>query len=479
MAPDSLAANASTQVIVVGGGLSGLTVAYRLLELGHSVEVLEAAQRAGGSIGSRRHALDDAGEALYEDGPNSGLDTSPRVNELLHSLGIFDQRVNAAKAAAKRYVLRGGRLHAVPANPLAFLTSGLLSWRSKLAVLREPFVARAAPEPDESVAHFVERRLSREFLDYAVEPLVGGIYAGDPREISLAAAFPRLRNLEQTYGGLIRGAIAGARERRRKAREGGGVSRHIAQSFSFRGGMQTLTDTLALRVGRVVCAARAEGIRLNVDGSFAVDVERRGERFERYARAVVLAVPAHEAAGLVRALDAGAARALEGIAYPPVATVSNVYRRGDVAHPLDGFGFLAPRAEQPPVLGTLFISSMFADRAPAGYVLLTSFVGGRRNPELALRSEREIAEDVARSNERFLGARAPVFTAVRRWPHAIPQYALGHNDRLASVAQLEQRLPGLSFCCNWRGGVSISDCISAGMKEAERIAAALAQVRSH
>ncbi len=467
----------TSDVVVVGAGLSGLTTAFELAEHGHEVEVLEAALHPGGVIGSHRRDVGSevgsgegaGGEALYEYGPNSGMDTSPRVNELLHALGIYDERIDAEAAASRRYILRGGRLVAVPAGPLQFITSPFLSAGAKLRLLREPFVSAAPAGVEEDVAHFVERRLGREVLDYGVEPLVGGIYAGNPQEISLPAAFPQLHALEQRYGSLVRGAILGAGERKREAAARGEIAKHKAKSFSFRGGMQTLTNALALRVSRVICAARVESVQPQADGSFVIAMERRGERVERRARAVVLAVPAYEAAKLVLPLAVDAAHALEGIVYPPLATVSAAYRRADVQHPLDGFGFLAPRAENPPVLGTLFTSSMFRHRAPEGFALLTSFVGGRRNPELAQASEQLIADNVMRSNERFLGARKPRFVVVKKWPRAIPQYTLGHGERIAAAARVEARFPGLVFCGNWRGGVSISDCISTGMQTAERL----------
>jgi len=292
-------ASRAADVIVVGAGLSGLTLAFELAEHGHEVEVLEAALHPGGVIGSHRREVGaGGGEALYEYGPNSAMDTSPKVNELLHALGVHDERIDAQPAARKRYVLRDGRLVAAPSGPLSFLTTPLLSARSKWALLREPFVPRGPAGVDEDVAHFVERRLGREWLDYAIEPLLGGIYAGNPQEISLAAAFPRLHALEQDHGSLLGGALRSARAGRRAARSEGRVARQRAVSFSFRRGMQTLTDALALRLGRVICAARVSTLRREGDGTWVVGVERRGERFERRARAVVLAVPAYEAAKL-------------------------------------------------------------------------------------------------------------------------------------------------------------------------------------
>jgi oxygen-dependent protoporphyrinogen oxidase len=463
-------------VIVVGAGLTGLTAAFRLTLQGFSVEVLDAALHAGGVIGTRRHEV-DGGTALYELGPNSGMDTTPLINALLRDLGILDQRLDAQPAAARRYILRNGRIRPVPTSPLGFITTPLFSWQAKIGLLREPFIRPPAePQAEQSIAAFVRRHLGQEMLDYAVEPFVGGVYAGDPEMLSVDAAFPRLAELDRRYGSLMRGAILSARERKHAETATGERAKTRATSFNFKGGMQTLIDAFVRHLPRLVCAARVQAVRREGDGLFAVEVERRGERLTRRAPALVLALPAFEAAPLVTGLGAAgesAANALTAIHYPPVATTSVIYRRKDVSHPLDGFGFLAPRIENPPVLGTLFASSMFAERAPAGTVVLTSFLGGRRNPQAALAPDEHIAADVVRCNAHLLGAEPPLFTAVRRWPRAIPQYDLGHLKRLAQVDALEAQVPGLVLCGNWRDGVSVADCIKAGHRRAEEIAARL------
>lgn len=449
-------------VIVVGAGLSGLTTAFGLQRRGWRVAVVEAAQRPGGVIGSRRRD-----GVLYELGPNSALDTSPLIGELLAAAGIDGERIDASAAAAKRYILRGGTLVAMPTSPGAFLGTPLFSWRAKLSLLREPFVAPAAPDAEETVADFVRRRLGAEFLDYAIEPFVAGIYAGDPQTLSVSAAFPRLFALEQRYGSLIRGQVLGARERRRSAER----AKNMATSFSFRAGMQTLTDGLA-RALPIECGVRVAAVRRDAAG-LCLQCERAGAgmhpRYERRARAIVLAVPAYAAARIVGALDTGAARALDAIVYPPVAVVASAYRRSAVAHPLDGFGFLAPKREASPVLGSLFSSTMFAHRAPEGIVLLTTFVGGLRNPELAQAAEDEIAARVQQALARYVGAATPLWSEVTRWERAIPQYTLGHRERIAAVERCEGVTPGLYFCANYRGGVSVGDCIKSGHALAERV----------
>jgi len=450
---------ADADVLIIGAGLSGLTAAFRLAQQGRQLRILEAAARPGGVIGSVRRD-----GALFERGPNSGLDTTPLINELLVAAGIAGERIDAEAAAARRYILRDGRLQALPTSPPAFIASPLFSWRAKLALLREPFVAPAAADAEETVAGFVRRRLGSEFLDYAIEPFVAGIYAGDPEKLSVPAAFPRLFALEQKYGSLIRGQIMGARERKKNAEK----AKNAAVSFSFRDGMQTLTDALA-RGLRIDCGVRAAGLRRESDATFVLECERGAERFELRARSVVLAAPAHEAARIVARIAPGATAALEAIVYPPVATIASCYRRADVAHPLDGFGFLAPRKESPPILGCLFSSSMFAGRADSSTALLTTFVGGARSAPLALKSEEEIGAAVSGALQGYLGARQALWQVVTRWPQAIPQYTLGHLLRIAAVEHAEASAPGLRFCANWRGGVSVADCIKSAHASAEAV----------
>ena len=456
----------AVDVIVVGGGLSGLVAAYRMQRAGLSVQVLEAAGRPGGVIGSERHS-----GVLLERGPNSGMDTSPAINALLDDLGIRSQRLDASKASSRRYVLRDGRLAALPMSAGAFLATPLFSPAAKLRLLAEPFIARAPADTEESVARFVERRVGKEFLDYAVEPFVSGIYAGDPEQLSVRAAFPRLHTLEQRYGSLFRGAILGARERRRTAEK----PKTAAVSFSFREGMQTLTDALAAALTDVQCGARAVELARDPDGMYVVSVDRAGQAAHLRARALVLAVPAYAASALVRSLAPGAAASLEAIPYAPVVVVASAYRRSDVGHPLDGFGFLAPAREKPRVLGSLFSSTMFEQRAPGDTVVFTTFLGGRRNPTLIAASDEEVLQTVRSELERLVAARgSPLFSEITRWPRAIPQYTIGHLQRIAQVERAERELPGLTFCANYRGGVSISDCITNGEAMAVTVSAYLA-----
>lgn len=446
-------------VLVVGAGISGLVCAWQLQNAGARVAVVEAAPRAGGAIGTRR-----ADGVLVEAGPNSMLETTPRIGELVQALGLQSERVEPGPEAKKRYILRDGRVQPVPTSPGAFLGTSLFSWGAKLALAREPFVGRGPADREESVADFVRRRLGQEFLDYAINPFVSGVYAGDPEKLSVRAAFPRLVELEQRYGGLIRGQIMGARERKRSAEK----SKNTASMMTFRSGMQAMTDALAARLATFVTGAAVMGLERTTGGFRATAAD--GRTFD--AADVVLAVPAYATRPLVAALAPAAAQALAGMIYPPVVSVVSAYRREDVSHPLDGFGFLVPEKEKRRILGTIFSSSLFPGRGPDGMVVLTTFVGGMRQPELARAPDADVLALVQAENAALLGA-APraAMVELTRWAQAIPQYSLGHLERVAATDAAQAALPGLHFCANWRGGISVGDCIKSGFATAERIAA--------
>jgi oxygen-dependent protoporphyrinogen oxidase len=446
---------------VVGGGVWGGATPFELQRPGWAGVVVEVASRGGGVIGTLHRD-----GALFETGPNSVLDSTPLINELLDALHIRDQRIEASAAAATRYIVRAGRLVPLPASPGALFMSAAFTPGAKFRLWREPFIAAAPADAEESIADFARRRLGAEILEYAVDPFVAGVYAGDPERISMAAAFPRIHALEQKYGSIIRGQIQAARERRRS-------SQHAAPSrgsFSFRDGMQTLTDALGRAVGSIAFGSEVLCLEPRPEGGWSLTGTRQGHPFARTARNIVLATPAFVAAPLVRTLAPVAAQALSEIPYATVAIVASAYRRQDIAHSLAGFGFLVPKREQRKILGTLFSSSMFEGRAPPDTVLLTSFVGGTRHPELAAKSDDELDALVHAELQALLGAREPpLWTAVTRWTHAIPQYNLGHRERIGAVEKAERALPGLWFCANYRGGVSVGDRIQAARTAAESI----------
>jgi oxygen-dependent protoporphyrinogen oxidase len=456
-----VSAAVETDAIVVGGGISGLACAWGLQQRGVRVVLLDSAERPGGSIGTTREQ-----GYLWEAGPNSALDTTPLIGKLLEGLGIAQERIGAGAAARNRYILRDGRLTALPSSPFGLAVTPLFSTRAKLRLLREPFIAAGAPGVEESVGAFVRRRIGGELLDYAINPFVAGVYAGDPEALSVRAAFPRLHELEQAHGSLIRGFVLGLRARARNPEK----SKRTAPMFAFREGMQTLTDALARRLAQVELATEAVGVAPG-RRSHVVSVRRGNAQRDLRARAVVLAVPAYVAAQLVTPFLPAAGAALAAISYPPVAVVVCAYRRDAIRHPLDGFGVLMPQRESRNTLGTIFSSTLFENRAPPGQALLTTFVGGMRQPALARLDEGEIAAIAQAEHVKVLGAPAHAqFVRVRRWAHAIPQYTLGHLARIAAVEAAERTVPGLFYCANYRNGVAIGDCIKSAGHCSTRVA---------
>ncbi|HXX63841.1 MAG TPA: protoporphyrinogen oxidase [Bacteroidota bacterium] len=454
--------------IIIGGGISGLMAAHELMRAGVEVTVLERESAAGGTM---RTVHDDGW--LVEAGPNSALETTPLFARAFDLLGIAEERLYADPAADRRYILRKGRLHPLPLSPGAFLGSSLWSTKGKLRLLKEPFIGRA--DHEETIAQFVERRLGREFLDYAINPFVAGVYAGDPTQLSVRAAFPKLYALEERYGGLVRGMIGGARERRKRQEK----AKDRAKMFSFRDGMETLPRALARALGpalRLGCHVTSVG-RPSAPGNgtgFEVQFAQEGSAQTLRSPCVVVATPAHVAGGLIRSLSGRIAGLLEGIYYPPVAEVFLGFRREEVSRPLDGFGFLVPEVERRMILGTIWSSSLFPGRAPSNHVALTSFVGGSRQSALAALGEGKLIELVMAELRSIMGiSRDPVYAKIMRWDRAIPQYNLGYLSLVEEIAQAEESNPGLYFCANFRGGIAVGDCLMSAEKIAGRIAGSM------
>jgi oxygen-dependent protoporphyrinogen oxidase len=453
------------KIIVVGGGISGLAAAYWLSRGGGDVEVLEQGPRPGGTM---QTICEDGW--LVETGPNSALETTPLFTEMFEGLNITEERVYADPRSLNRYILRGGVLYPLPLSPPAFFGSRLWSFRGKLRLLKEPFVGRAPH--DETVADFVSRRLGREFLDYAINPFVAGVYAGNPESLSVRHAFPKLYALEKDYGGLIRGMIGGARERRKRAE----VAKDRARMFSFRNGMETFPDA----VGRMLGGRFRPGHRVTAiaprpasDGrplpGFIVRFVGPAGEGNADADVVILAVPAAGASHLLRGMGRPEHEIVRDIYYPPVAQVFLGYREERIPRALDGFGYLVPALERKNILGTIWSSALFPGRAPRGCAALTTFVGGSRQPGLVSLDDVQLVKTVREDLSAIMGiSHEPLFRRVIRWESAIPQYTLGYERVLAALETVERELPGLLFCGNYRGGIAVGDCVIHGERTATR-----------
>jgi len=461
----------STQVqaLVVGAGISGLATAYALQKAQIQTMIVEAGVRPGGVIQSMKRE-----GYLIECGPQS-FSGNAALSSLCEDLNLVDERV-LADPKAPRYVLIDGALQAVPMNPVALLTSPLLGGGTRGALVRDLFGKSTAPQPDESVASFVRRKYSERLLDRLVGPFVSGIYAGDPEKLSLRAAFPILYEAEKASGSVLRGffAVLKARSAKRPKSEG----RHEKPTLqSFQEGNESLIRALADHLGENLrCGVEVSNVgHLNSGGRekaprFRISLRSPHGNEVIESERLILAVPTNVAAKLLAPLDAAFPTQLEGIAYSGVAVVSLGYRKKDVAHPLEGFGFLVPRSSGLADLGTVWNSSLFPGRAPEGEALLTSFVGGATNPGAIQDTPAKLGACVHGEIAPILGIRQePVFSNVTIWQQAIPQYNLGHTARLEAIEHTRTKFPGLYFAGNYLNGPAIGTCVERALKVADEI----------
>ena len=449
-------------VIVIGAGISGLAAACLLVEAGYEVVVLEERPCPGGRIQSER-----VGGFLMERGANGVVLPAPAVETLVEKFRLEREGVTRSEAGRRRYLLRGGRLRPLPIEPHRFFLSGYLSIAARLRMLMEPFIP--AKHADETVANFTRRRFGGELLDYVVDPVVAGLFAGDPEQLGVCATFPQLKRLERCHGSVIGGVIKS--RARRGASDAVGDPRKRMLS-SFRQGLGALPSAAAERLaGRILFGHRAEAVKRRAGGGFRVEVRGGSDRRSIAADSVVVALPAYAAAGILQRLDPRIAQTLGELGHPPLAVVFLGYPRRSIAHPLDGAGALMPAIERRQVLGLLFSSTLFAGRAPPGHVALTAFVGGARQPGLAMLRPDEIRDLAHAEVTELLGARvAPVVARVHRWRHGLPQPGVDQAQRLGSVAALESEHAGLFLTGNYFSGVSTAACVERAFATAGRVA---------
>jgi oxygen-dependent protoporphyrinogen oxidase len=446
-------------IAVLGAGITGLTAAYRLSQDGHRVRVFEASWRVGGAI-----QTESTDGWLIERGPNSLLTGDPAVGRLIAELGLAGEQISATPAAKHRFIVRRGQPLAAPLSPPAFIRSKLFSPGAKLWLLSEFLAPKRTRTTDLSLETLIASHFGSEIVDYALNPFVAGVYAGNPQRLSARYAFPRLWEMERTHGSFLRAQMALARERRAR---GEPTQPGIV---SFRRGLQSLPEALAARLpaGTITPDARVEtllpGKSWNV--IWRSGRETRNESFDR----VIAALPAPALAQLrFGPLAERPLASLDNIEHPPVASLFLGYRREQVKHPLDGFGMLVPAVEQRSVLGVIFSSSLFAGRAPEGHVALTVMVGGSRQPELSRLPASELLAAVTPDLQTLLGVDgAPVFQRHAFWPRAIPQYNLGYDVHLETMAATERLHDGLLIGGQARDGIALPACLAAGEKLAAR-----------
>ena len=451
--------------VIIGGGISGLVAAHRLKKMGRDLLLVESGDRVGGVIQSR-----DIECFLIESGPNS-LRGSHEFLDLVEELDLTGELITA-DPRAPAYVYAGGRLHAVPMSPPALVRTKLISNSAKLRLLREPFVKARRQAGEENIASFVRRRFGDEILERLVEPFLSGVYAGDPEELSLQACFPRLADFEAEAGGVFRGALRAALRSRKGARRSAGKPKRSLRPYrlcSFRHGLSAFPEALSKSLGdSLMTQARIVGISKNSPASpFEIRIERQGEIRTICSSTLIISTPAYGAAHLLDKIAPEISELVAEIPYVSIASVPLAYRTEQVPRRLDGFGFLAPRGEGLRTLGSIWNSSLFAGRAPEGWVCLTNFIGGATDARAIKLDDEELIGVVHNDLSKVLGVSgAPRRLPITRYERAIPQYTMGHAARVAQIESALRDIPGLWIAGNYLRGISLGDCI----KQAERAA---------
>ncbi|UCF30874.1 MAG: protoporphyrinogen oxidase [bacterium] len=460
------------RVVVIGGGISGLSAAYYIRQLARTsdlpVEVilLEKERRVGGKFIARR---EDG--YLVEGGPNGFLDSKPWTLDLVRDMGMESSLLPSDQAAARRFIFSRGKLHELKASPLSFFLSDLLSLRGRLRIFGELVAPTTPPGEDTSLAEFARRRLGKEALERMLDPMVSGIFAGDPERMSLRACFPRIAELEEDYGGLVRAMVKIAAERKRAKRAGEQVPASSGPSgpggvlTSFRGGVSELSDRLAESLGEGVRTAVGVSSVATAGGGWHIGTDRG----DISSDAVILATPADAAAAILAGAAPRSAAVLAEIPYSPMAVIGLGYSLANVDDPPHGFGYLIPGIERRKILGALWTSSIFpGNRSPERHFLIRAMVGGAKDHDTPFLDDETLVAVVRRELAATMGLVAePSFVTVFRWEKAIPLYTVGHLERLARAESLLP--PGLVLTGNAYRGVGINDCVRESKVSAQRV----------
>lgn len=470
------------RVAVVGAGVSGLAAAYKLKSHGLDVTVFEAQERAGGKL---RSVSQDG--LIWDEGANTMTESEMEAKALINDLGL-EEKQQFPISQHKRYIVRNGTPLLVPTSPVALLTSKLLSSQSKFRIIFEPFMWKKVDpayvhdeHTEESVGSFFQRHFGQEVVDYLIDPFVAGTSAGDPESLSMHYSFPELWGLEKRFGSIIAGALRSIKREKNRGAKGALRNKKPKRgSFSFYGGMQTLTDTLSKELGKDNLKLNAKVLSLSYchDGSSSSDnwsITCSSNPDAHVVDAVIMTAPLSNVKDM-KIRNRGNPFPLDflpEVTYLPLSVIITTFKRENVKRPLEGFGVLVPSNEQRhglKTLGTLFSSMMFPDRAPNNLYLYTTFIGGSRNRELAHASTDELKQVVASDLRKLLGAEGePTLVNHFYWSKAFPLYGHNYGSVLEAIDKLEKDLPGFFYAGNHKGGLSVGKAIASGCKAADLV----------
>lgn len=468
------------QVIVIGGGLSGLATAYQIQQQAKAqnmlvkVTVLEKESRVGGKIWSRHE-----GGYLCEWGPNGFLTNKPQTLALCQSLGITPQLLSSNDNARKRFVFSQNKLHKLPHNQIEFLSNSLISFKGKLRIAAEFFVSQRHITEDETLADFTRRRLGHEALDKLIAPMAGGVFAGDPERMSVQACFPRIYQLEQEHGGLLKAMLRLKKEKAKEKKTGeiaSGPAGPGGVLTSFAAGLEELIFALTTAIGadNIIATSGVDKVVPTEDGNWQIIAEDK----IYFANHVVCATPAFVSAKILDLCDSDLASLLRKINYSPLIVACLGYAENKIQYDLNGFGYLFARGEEQHILGTLWDSSIFAKRAPDGKVLFRSMLGGASHPQVMDLDDQQIQHLVQKSLAVTMGIECePELVQIYRHPQAIPEYRLGHKNLVAEIMLQADKYSGLSITGNAYFGVGINDCVAASVITAQKVLASFKSIR--
>ncbi|WP_445665262.1 protoporphyrinogen oxidase [Fodinibius sp. AD559] len=443
--------NNKPSIGILGGGISGLSAAYKLFQNNIAVTVYEKDNQVGGAIKTFRK-----NSWVVEEGPNTLMIKSQKVWDLLEDLDLIDKSIEAGKTAKKRFIVKDGQPTPLPMSLGSFLTTDLFSAGAKLQLLKEPFIPQSNKE-DESIADFITRRLGKEPLDYAVNPFVSGIYAGDPKKLSVKHTFESLWDMEQQHGSLLKGMF-------KRDRSSNSPKRAL---LSFEKGNQQLPLAIADDLGKAVQTETEIQSVVKHDEKWIVKGQQKNDTFTDEHDIILSTLPAYS---LSTIFEDSLFKPLNDLPYAPLSVIALGFTDKQIRHPLDGFGMLVPEAEDRKTLGVLFSSSLFPGRAPKNHHLLTCFIGGARNPQLAEKNKQELQKIVLSEISELLDITGePVFSHFRFWPKTIPQYEMGYDRFLNYMNRAEDQQKDLFIEGNFRGGVSVPNCILCGFETAKKI----------
>lgn len=449
------------KVVIVGAGITGLTTAYWLRRRSVDVTVLEKESFVGGNIQTLKN-----GGRLFDSGPNSGLETTPLISQLVDELDLKDEFCYADASANKRYILRNEKLHPLPMDPKSFVKSRLFSTKGKLRLLLEPLIGKSEDGYYQSIANFVRRRLGAEFLDYAINPFISGVFAGDPEQLSVKSAFPKLYRLEEVYGGLVKGMIKGRKERKLR----GDKSKQNAEMFSFKSGMKVLPEALYKYLQDSVLLDEPVQRIQSENGKWRIDTISEKKTKKYIVDSVLFTIPSFEVSEILRDVDGRLSNYLDSIYYPPVIVLNLIFRKQDIGQKLDGFGFLIPEKEKKTFLGAIWGSVIFPNRSNYDEDSFTIFIGGAREPMLMQADIQIRIDEVVADFKKLMNIYSePISTQYRVWEKAIPQYNIGYIEYENYFEKFEKRFPGIFLGGNYRGGISVGDCIKNSEGLADKI----------